>query len=230
MIAMFHLNQAALLTVHLVVMCPVLAEILQFFPDDHRDILVSSGDSVTFTCNISTNRTSQINWTKGKFFFSHSVSLNQTFSNVTSDRVRIDVDFPSKLNISNAQLEDSGLYQCSVTDRRGAWSNRWNLTVAETPPEVLSSYFLYTILPGVVLLLFGITAAVCLHRIRRAGTSHKRRCDHRTLTFTRFHVKLGGEHLQGALPPQPQSCAEYRLITSGGQYEPIDPVQWPLLD
>ena len=168
-----------------------LLEILEFFPGDHRDILVSSGDSVTFTCNTTTNRTRQINWTKGRFIYSHSVVDNKTFSNFPSDRVRIDVDFPSKLNISNAQLEDSGLYQCIVIDIKGPRSNRWNLTVAGTLPgkqgiersasqgshcpatwintlsflaEVLSWYFLYTILPGVVLLLFGITAAVCLHR------------------------------------------------------------------
>ncbi|XP_062259436.1 uncharacterized protein LOC133967795 [Platichthys flesus] len=230
MAAMFHLNQAALLAVHLKVMCPVLAEISEFFPGDHRHILVSSGDSIMFTCNVSTNRTLQINWTKDKFLFAHSVINNETLSNFTSDRVKIDVDLPSKLKISNAQLEDSGLYQCSLTDEKGPYSNKWNLTVAGTPPEDLSWYFLYTILPGVVLLLFSLTAAVYLHRIRRAGTSNKRCCDYRTLTFTWFHVKLGGEHLQGALPPQPQSCAEYRQITSDGQYEPIDSVQWPLLD
>ncbi|XP_047198606.1 uncharacterized protein LOC118120113 [Hippoglossus stenolepis] len=197
---MFHLTQAALLAVHLVVMCPVLAEILQFFPDDHRDILVSSGDSVTFTCNTTTNRTSQINWTKGKFFFSHSVSLNKTVSNVTSDRVRIDVDFPSKLKISNAQHEDSGLYQCGVTDRKGAWSNRWNLTVAETPPEVLSWYFLYTILRGVVLLLFGITAAVCLHRKLRTRTSNQ------DPVQSQLHLQSGGE----VVIPQAQAGPDRR--------------------
>ncbi|XP_062259437.1 uncharacterized protein LOC133967796 [Platichthys flesus] len=200
MIAMFYLNQTALLAVHLVVMCPVLAEIFEFFADDHRDILVSSGDSIMFTCNVSTNRTIQINWTKDKFLFAHSLIHNETFSNFTSDRVRIDVDFPSKLKISNAQLEDSGLYQCSVTNKEGTYSNKWNLTVAGTPPEVLSWYFLYTVLPGVVLLLFGITAAVCLHRKLRTRTSNQDPAQ------SQLHLQSGGE----VVIPQAQAGPERR--------------------
>ncbi|XP_069389737.1 neural cell adhesion molecule 1-like isoform X1 [Paralichthys olivaceus] len=202
MVAMFHLNQAALLSVLLRLMCPVLADMLKNFTDDLRDILVSSGDSVTLTCNKSTNKTTQIIWRKDTFIFTHSVLKNQTISNFTSDRLRIDVGPPSELNISNAQHNDSGLYTCDVTHRRGQWSIMWNLTVVETPPEVVLWHFLYKILPGVGSLLFVITAAVCLHRKRRAGTSKKRRCDHRTLTIAQFHVKLGGEHLQAAIPPQ----------------------------
>ncbi|CAB1432334.1 unnamed protein product [Pleuronectes platessa] len=158
---MFHLNQAALLAVHLVIMCPVLTEICEFFSGDHRDILVSSGDSFT---------------------------------------VRIDVDFPSKLNISNAQHEDSGLYQCNVTDKKGLHSNKWNLTVAGTPPEVLSWYFLYTILLGVVLLLLGITAAVCLHRKLRTRTSNQDPAQ------SQLHLQSGGE----VVIPQAQAGPERR--------------------
>ncbi|XP_044074071.1 uncharacterized protein LOC122886145 isoform X4 [Siniperca chuatsi] len=38
--------------------------VLGTHPFDHRDVLVSRGDSVMFTCNISNANTTQINWTK----------------------------------------------------------------------------------------------------------------------------------------------------------------------
>lgn len=98
---------------------------------DPKIILVSRGDSVVFTCNISKGKVTHINWTKGRFHLAHSISNNQTFSNFTSDRLIIDLNSPSKLNIFNAQHDDAGLYRCCVSDRTGLRTAAWNLTVSE---------------------------------------------------------------------------------------------------
>ncbi|XP_022596658.1 uncharacterized protein LOC111218572 isoform X3 [Seriola dumerili] len=45
---MFHLKQAALLSIQLLLICHVFAG---HYPDEHRNILVSRGDPVMFTCN-----------------------------------------------------------------------------------------------------------------------------------------------------------------------------------
>ena len=96
---------------------------------DRRNILVSKGDTTVLTCNM-TNAT-QISWTKGRILFTFNVLNNQTFSNVTSQRMSIDSNFPSKLNILDAQHEDAGLYKCEVTYGKGIWTTEWNLTVLE---------------------------------------------------------------------------------------------------
>ncbi|XP_044074072.1 uncharacterized protein LOC122886145 isoform X5 [Siniperca chuatsi] len=62
-VIMFSLNQAALLFIQLLLTYQVFA-VLGTHPFDHRDVLVSRGDSVMFTCNISNANTTQINWTK----------------------------------------------------------------------------------------------------------------------------------------------------------------------
>ena len=99
----------------------------------HRDILVSRGESVTLTCNTSEENITQISWTKDRFSFVHSIQLNQTFSNLTSNRLTIDRNLPLKLNVSNAQHEDTGLYTCIVTSVRGERIIKWNMTVSEAP-------------------------------------------------------------------------------------------------
>ncbi|XP_041858494.1 protein sidekick-2-like [Melanotaenia boesemani] len=95
---------------------------------DHQNVSVSEGDSVVFNCNTSEKHTKHITWTKGIFMFSWSVQLQQNFSNF-SDRVTMDSVNKSKLKIVSAQLNDSGLYTCEITDNRGINSITWNLTV-----------------------------------------------------------------------------------------------------
>uniref|UniRef100_A0A3Q3MGA3 Ig-like domain-containing protein n=1 Tax=Mastacembelus armatus TaxID=205130 RepID=A0A3Q3MGA3_9TELE len=100
---------------------------------DHRNILVSRGDSISLTCNISMKNATQINWTKDKKnIFTSSIKYNQTFSNFTSHRLRIETDSPTQLNISNAQHDDSGLYTCNVIARYGPQDIVWNLTVSQS--------------------------------------------------------------------------------------------------
>ncbi|XP_047457011.1 hemicentin-1-like isoform X2 [Mugil cephalus] len=128
------------------------------------DMLISRGDSVRFHCNISRENASEITWNFKSFIYTHSILINQTFSNVSSHRLRID---PLKLNIFSAQPEDAGLYSCSVTSRRGLNSVSWNLTVSDDIEETSSSWhLLYILLRGTLLLLCGIVSAVCLWRCR----------------------------------------------------------------
>ncbi|XP_044074074.1 uncharacterized protein LOC122886147 isoform X1 [Siniperca chuatsi] len=161
-VIMFSLNQAALLFIQLLLTYQVFAGT---HPFDHRDVLVSRGDSVMFTCNISNANTTQISWTKGRFVFTYSILHNQTFSNFTSHRLRIDLNLPSKLNIFSVQHDDAGLYVCNVTGKRGLATTEWNLTVSEKPEEISQRwYFLYILTPAIGFLLCGFTPAVCLCR------------------------------------------------------------------
>nr|XP_029131752.1 uncharacterized protein LOC109976608 isoform X2 [Labrus bergylta] len=118
MVIMFHPNQAALLS--LLFMHGVFADQKVV----HTDEEVSRGGSVIFTCNTSRENTKQINWSKGRFLFSHLMKGNETVSNFTSDRLTIDLS--SKLIISNAQEDDEGLYTCHLTESSGSKTYRWN--------------------------------------------------------------------------------------------------------
>ncbi|XP_044074069.1 uncharacterized protein LOC122886145 isoform X2 [Siniperca chuatsi] len=186
-VIMFSLNQAALLFIQLLLTYQVFA-VLGTHPFDHRDVLVSRGDSVMFTCNISNANTTQINWTKGRSVFAYSILHNQTFSNFTSHRLRIDLNLPSKLNIFNAQHDDAGLYVCNVAGKRGLATTEWNLTVSEKPEEISPSwYFLYMLTPAIGFLLCGFTPAVCLCRKLRTRTPNQNPVQ------DQFHLQSEGE-------------------------------------
>ena len=90
------------------------------------------------TCSTSQNNATQITWTSGRFTFVYSNQINQTFSNFSSDRVRIDVNMPTKLNIFSAQHDDAGLYKCDMIHRQGVDHIIWNLTVSENQKGGLS--------------------------------------------------------------------------------------------
>ncbi|KAI3356320.1 hypothetical protein L3Q82_017544 [Scortum barcoo] len=138
---MFKLNQAALLSIQLSAMCQVFA-VLETQPVYHFDMLVSRGDPVMFTCNISETNMSIIIWTNSKSVLINSVLKNQTFSNFSSHRLKIDLNLPSKLNIFSAQSDDPGLYRCTLNDKHGSKYAEWNLTVSEKP-EVLETQPVY---------------------------------------------------------------------------------------
>ncbi|XP_047457022.1 uncharacterized protein LOC125017653 [Mugil cephalus] len=161
MVMMFSQNQAALLLIVLLARRVFAGS----ETDEHRDMLVSRGDSVTFHCNVSRENASEMTWNFKRFIYKHSILINQTFSNVSSDRLRID---PLKLNIFSAQPEDAGLYSCSATDRRGLNCVSWNLTVSENIEETSSSYLPYVLTAAVGLLLCVIASAVCLWRRSRS--------------------------------------------------------------
>ncbi|XP_027147121.1 uncharacterized protein LOC109141182 isoform X2 [Larimichthys crocea] len=200
---MFRLNQAPLLCVQLLVMGQVFAVI------DQVDHMVYRGDSVSLDCNISKENTRQISWTKDRFLFAYFVSKNQTFSNFTSPRLRIDQNFPSVLNVSDAQHEDAGLYKCVVAGNDGSRTTQWNLTVSEKPEEVSSSWYFPYILAAVIgLLLCGIAPAVCLCRKKQTKTLNQDLVDGRTLSHVQYCVRREGGQV---VPSQLQSCVEYRI-------------------
>ncbi|XP_038575765.1 uncharacterized protein LOC119903594 [Micropterus salmoides] len=182
---MFDLNQAALLSIQLLVTYQVFAGTDQV---DHRDVLVFRGEPVMFTCNISNESATQITWTKGRSVFSYSIIRNMTFSNLTSHSLRIDQNSPLKLNIFNAQHEDAGLYTCNVTSRYGPKTTEWNLTVSEKREEISPSwYFLYILISIIGLLPCGLTSAVCLCR------KHGTRTTNQYPVQDQFHLQSGGE-------------------------------------
>ncbi|XP_078118185.1 uncharacterized protein LOC144525337 [Sander vitreus] len=204
MVIMFHQDQAALLSIQLYVMGQVFAEILSD-TFEHRNMLVSIGDPVILTCNKSKTNATQITWTKGSSFFSHQVFHNKTVSNFTSHK--IDVNLPSKLNISNVQHDDAGLYRCIIIDQKGTWTIKWNLTVSGEPEEISPWSFLHilTTVTGFVLCVF--TLAVCLYRKSWTETPNQDQ-DSRALSEAQFCVQFGRE----VAPPAPsQSCAEYTM-------------------
>ncbi|XP_027147123.1 uncharacterized protein LOC113748241 [Larimichthys crocea] len=181
---MFSLNQAPLLCVQLLVMGQVFAVIHQV---DH---MVYRGDYVSLDCNISKENITQITWTKDqRFSFAYFVPKNQTSSNFPFHRLRIDQNFPSVLNVSDAQHEDAGLYKCDVVAANdGTRTTQWNLTVSEKPEEVSSSWYFPYILAAVIgLLLCGIAPAVCLCRKLRARTPEQNPAQDQT------NLESGGE-------------------------------------
>ncbi|XP_026231621.1 uncharacterized protein LOC113172807 [Anabas testudineus] len=201
---MFCLNQAALLSVQLLLIVHVHAG---KGPDDHRNTLASRGDSVMLTCNISINNEIQINWNKDRFYFTYLFSTNQNVSNLTSDRFRIDVNLTTTLNIFNVQHEDAGLYTCTVTDIDGVKTITWNLTVSESSKGIRPSwYVLYIITPVIGFILCGFMLAVYICRKYWNTTPKNDSDDSRTLTSVQF-VHLKGE----VTPPQLQSCVVYSV-------------------
>ncbi|XP_029386656.1 uncharacterized protein LOC115062173 [Echeneis naucrates] len=178
MVMMFSRDQAALLSVQLMFMCRVFAEPPAV---QHRNKVVSSGDSIKFTCNTNITEMAEkdvthIKWTKDTFLFSQDILNNQTFSNFTYDKVKIDTRFPFNLIIFNAQYYHAGLFTCRLTRTNGPSTAVWNLTVSEKSEksEEINSkvwYFVY-ILPVVSgLLLCGITSAVCISRRKRKSSA-----------------------------------------------------------
>ncbi|XP_038124490.1 uncharacterized protein LOC119772224 isoform X2 [Cyprinodon tularosa] len=159
-VIMFILKQAALLFIQLLnTGCIFAAPAIK----DHRDVLVSRGDSVLFICNISNLDSTFILWTKDRPYFIYSTSFNQTFSNFSSNRLRIEANMPSTLNIICVQHDDAGVYTCNTTGKKGINSMTWNLTVLETQNEIsFSEYVTFTLSSALGLLLCCTALAVCL--------------------------------------------------------------------
>nr|XP_029138656.1 uncharacterized protein LOC110004552 isoform X1 [Labrus bergylta] len=217
MVIMFHPNQAALLS--LLFMHGVFAADQKVV---HTDEEVSRGGSVIFICNTSRENTKQINWSKGRFRFFHSMKGNVTVSNLTSDRLTIDLS--SKLIISNAQEDDEGLYTCHLTESSGSTTYRWNLTVSDRPEEEKSLWYFPYILTagiGVVLcciisatchiLLCGIPPAVYLCMESKSWASNQDLTCSRTLIYAVVQVPFGGGEVPLNLP---QSCVEYKMMNT----------------
>ncbi|KAK2839901.1 hypothetical protein Q5P01_013641 [Channa striata] len=169
-------------------MCHVHAEVAL---DDYRNKQVSSGETITLTCNITDNSPTQIHWSKGNCVFAYSPS-NHTLSNFTSKRLKINPDLPTTLHISDAQHEDAGLYTCKVTGSHGVKTIRWNLTVSENRREgsIQPPYFLYILIPVIGFLLCIFISSVCIcSRKLRTGTPNEDPVQMET------HIPSGGEEV-----------------------------------
>ncbi|XP_041858501.1 interleukin-1 receptor-like 2 [Melanotaenia boesemani] len=160
---MISLNPAVFIFIQLI--WPAFAASGTMTPD-HQNVSVSEGDLVVFNCNTSEKHTMLITWTKGRFLFSWAVQLQQHFSNF-SDRVTIDSVNKPKLKIVSAQLDDSGLYTCEISDNQGFNTITWNLTVFKKETSLLSNVvFIPPLAAGFLLCCF--TAVICL--CRKYGT------------------------------------------------------------
>ncbi|XP_063356112.1 uncharacterized protein LOC134646237 [Pelmatolapia mariae] len=196
------LDQTALLFIQLLVMLHVFAVKPE---ENNRVMLAFRGDPVMLTCNISEKNAAQMSWTNGRSVFQYSIQLNRTFSNFSSNRLKINPELPTNLIIFSAQPEDEGLYTCSITDVDGLQTITWNLTVSENPEESISKYFTFILPSAIGFLLCGITLAVFFYRCC-TRTPNQDLYEIRTLSFVQYHVQLGGK----VVPPQPQSFAVYR--------------------
>ncbi|XP_008399420.1 uncharacterized protein LOC103459550 [Poecilia reticulata] len=191
MVIMFSLKQAALLFSQLLQTTYVFAATATA---GHYDVLVSRGDSVLLTCNISNKNATLINWTKDRWVFMYSFSSNQTFSNFSSHRLRIDTNIPSTLGIDNAQHDDAGLYTCHITQKKGLHNMSWNVTVPENQNGASSPQYIIFTLPsafGLFLCCSALTVCLC----RKYGTRKERRkpVQHQT------QLQLGGQEVHDQL-------------------------------
>ncbi|XP_015241825.1 PREDICTED: uncharacterized protein LOC107092058 [Cyprinodon variegatus] len=181
MVTMFSLRQAALVLIHLMKIQSLFE--VSATQTAHFNKSVSSGDPVTFTCNISGNTTKEITWTDGRYHFVN-ISQNQTFSNFSTERVKIDSEMPSKFIIFRAQHNDAGFYTCSITDTEGVHENTWNLTVSESNAQnstVLerkginfSRHVFFILSPsiGLILCCFMLVVCLCRNCRRRRKSQH----------------------------------------------------------
>uniref|UniRef100_A0A1A8ERT9 Ig-like domain-containing protein n=2 Tax=Nothobranchius korthausae TaxID=1143690 RepID=A0A1A8ERT9_9TELE len=162
---MFSQKQQVLIFIQLVNMWSVFAD---YMKTEHRDVQVSRGETIMFTCNVSTINLTMIHWTNVRSTFVYSVSTNSNFSNFSSSRVTIDTNIPTSLSISNIQHDDAGVYTCTITTGNDGQNNMtWNLTITRNQTESSLSTFSFLdnklyILAAVGFLLCFISAAVCL--------------------------------------------------------------------
>lgn len=105
------------------------------------------GETVIFDCNGTTIGRRDSGWHKdGNILFNFSPVINRSEIKYTSDRMQVDPRNPSKLQISDVQLSDTGLYSCFPL------GVRWILTITGKFLEKLEE--LYKIVIIVFFLLF----------------------------------------------------------------------------
>ncbi|XP_014830893.1 PREDICTED: uncharacterized protein LOC106909103 [Poecilia mexicana] len=215
---MFSLKQAALLFIQLLLTNYISARIATA---DHYDVLVSRGNSVLLTCNMSNENATIIQWTKDRWVFKYSFSRNQTFSNFSSHRLRIDTNIPSTLSIDSAQHDDAGLYTCNIIGNKGLNNITWTVTVLENQNGTSSSqYIIFTLPSAFGLILCFMTTALCLHRRSRLygaslwllfngsrrNMSRNQNQDSRTFTTVQYNIMDGTK----AVPSPFQTTAIWR--------------------
>ncbi|XP_028249238.1 uncharacterized protein LOC114426193 [Parambassis ranga] len=205
MVIMFSKNQASLFFIQLSVWCHVFAGIPL---NEHMTKVVFRGESVTLTCNKSMEHVTLIKWTRGRSLFVQFRPPSETPSIFSSHRLKIEVDFPSTLSITNVQPEDAGIYSCEVSDQHGSHNTTWNLTL-RTLKRAAYWYVVYLLPPAGGLILCAVISAVCFCRtcwIRTPTIKDFYRS--RTTTCVQYQVCLLEDPQAG--PPQPHSSTVYR--------------------
>ncbi|XP_055009848.1 uncharacterized protein LOC129408950 isoform X2 [Boleophthalmus pectinirostris] len=163
------------------------------FADSVSSIMASRGDRVNLTCSTPNIRITQVNWSRGKYHY--AFNDNKTSSNF-SDTFVIDPKFPPSLSILDFQQNDTGIYKCVVTNKKGLETTIWNVTLTEKDQTkgvsviLLSGIFIYISTMGGLLIC---SSAVCLYfgehqtntrgRVRQMGLcrqpcSRENRADH----------------------------------------------------
>ncbi|XP_058248786.1 uncharacterized protein LOC131354778 [Hemibagrus wyckioides] len=123
------------------------------------------GEMVILHCNgnLTSKRTIvDFGWRKDRtLLFIYSPDKNETVTNYTSSRMQVDPRNPRKLQISDIQLSDAGLYSCFPLDMQCI------LTIEEENSLPLGQMLQYTIfssVTGAVAICLIIFCTVCIHR------------------------------------------------------------------
>ncbi|XP_026999307.1 uncharacterized protein LOC113640952 isoform X2 [Tachysurus fulvidraco] len=129
---------------------------------------VSKGENVILHCDGNrTSKSEDIGWRKDKILlFNYSPVINQTVISYTSDRMYVDPQNPRKLQISDVQPSDAGLYSCFPFDKE------WILMVTDgnskgnstQPLKLNTEVFTLTSVTGAVAIGLIIFCTVCIHR------------------------------------------------------------------
>ncbi|KAB5513393.1 hypothetical protein PHYPO_G00249420 [Pangasianodon hypophthalmus] len=174
------------------------------------------GETVILHCNGTLSSGNiDIVWRKdGNVLFNYSPVINQTVTNYTSSRMQVDPRNPRKLQISDVQLSDAGLYSCFPLDMQ------WILTIegqghgesrayprntgretvnAET--KSLTQKMLLYILPsvtGAVAICLIIFCAVCIHRKwkRKVASDHRDTVDDRQPRGRRMNHNRSSQYFE----------------------------------
>ncbi|XP_054888428.1 uncharacterized protein LOC129361543 isoform X2 [Poeciliopsis prolifica] len=183
---MFSVKQAALLFIRLLQTTYVFAAPATA---DHYDVSVSRGDPVVLTCEIFNENTTVLKWTKDRWYFIHSISNNQTFSNFSSHRLRIDTNKPSTLSIDNTHHDDAGFYSCHISGKKGLYNMSWTVTVLENQNGTSSLQYIMVTIPSAFGFLSCCSAlTVCLCRRK---TSRNQTPNSRTFTSVQYNILNG---------------------------------------
>ncbi|XP_055009843.1 uncharacterized protein LOC129408950 isoform X1 [Boleophthalmus pectinirostris] len=143
------------------------------FADSVSSIMASRGDRVNLTCSTPNIRITQVNWSRGKYHY--AFNDNKTSSNF-SDTFVIDPKFPPSLSILDFQQNDTGIYKCVVTNKKGLETTIWNVTLTEKDQTkgvsviLLSGIFIYISTMGGLLIC---SSAVCLCIFWRTSNQHE---------------------------------------------------------
>ncbi|XP_047671384.1 uncharacterized protein LOC113640955 isoform X2 [Tachysurus fulvidraco] len=121
---------------------------------------VSKGENVILHCDGNrTSKSEDIVWHKDKILlFNYSPVINQTLINYTSDRMHVDPQNPRKLQISDVQISDAGLYSCLPFEKE------WILTIHGNSTQPLKLVIILPSVTGAVAIGLIIFCTVCIHR------------------------------------------------------------------